>query len=354
MTPLLLTPGPLTTSEATRRALLDDHGSRDPAFVARFPGRAGAPRRAPGHHGAFTCVPMQGSGTFAVEAMIGTLTPPGGGVLVCVNGAYGARAAEIAERAGRAVTRLTFAETEPVSPARLAAALAADPSLQHVVLIHSETTTGLVNPVEAVADVVLAAGRRLLIDAMSSFGALPLSWPRADRRRRLLGEQVPGGCPRPRLCAHPRSRRLAPCAGRCHSVSLDLHAQWRRLEQDGQLRFTPPTQVIAALDVALAPTRRGGRRRRSRRALRREPRPADPGPYAAWACAPCCPRPTKARSSSPCVPRAPRLPLWAPLRRPRRAGLPHLPRQAHRRGHLPRGLHRPGLPRRHPAVSRAP
>jgi 2-aminoethylphosphonate-pyruvate transaminase len=250
MTPLLLTPGPLTTSEATRRALLDDHGSRDPAFVERF--RAVRERLVAllDTSGAFTCVPMQGSGTFAVEAMIGTLTPPGGGVLVCVNGAYGERAAEIAERAGRRVTRLTFAETEPVSAARLAEALAANPTIGHVVLIHSETTTGLVNPVEAVADVVLAAGRRLLIDAMSSFGALPLSGRApidavASSANKCL-EGVPG-----LGFVLTRVEALAPCAGRCHSVALDLHAQWRRLEQDGQLRFTPPTQVIAALDAAL-------------------------------------------------------------------------------------------------------
>lgn len=250
MTPLLLTPGPLTTSEATRRALLDDHGSRDPAFVARLQSVRERLTALLDARGAFTCVPMQGSGTFAVEAMIGTLTPPGGGVLVCVNGAYGERAAELAERAGRRVTRLGFGETEPVSPARLAAALAADPTLQHVVLIHSETTTGLVNPVEAVADVVHAAGRRLLIDAMSSFGALPLTGRApidgvAASANKCL-EGVPG-----LAFVIARVEALAPCAGRCHSVSLDLHAQWRRLEQDGQLRFTPPTHVIAALDAAL-------------------------------------------------------------------------------------------------------
>lgn len=248
--PLLLTPGPLTTSAATRRALLDDHGSRDPAFVAMV---AGVRRRLvellePGD--TFTCVPIQGSGTFAVEAMIGTFVPREGALLVCVNGAYGDRIATMAARVGRRVVRLDHAETEPVNPERVAAALAADATITHVAVVYCETTTGLLNPLDAVAAVVEAHGRRLLVDAMSAFGALPMRGAApidavAASANKCL-EGVPGlGFVLARRAA------LAVTAGNAHSLSLDLYDQGKRLDADGQFRFTPPTHVIAALAAAL-------------------------------------------------------------------------------------------------------
>ncbi len=249
--PLLLTPGPLTTSDATRRALLHDYGSRDPAFgalIARVRARVAALLDPTG---AFTCVPMQGSGTFAVEAMLGTFVPREGGLLVAVNGAYGDRIATLATRIGRRVVRVEHTEVQPVDPGRIAEALAADPGLSHVAMVYCETTTGLLNPVDTVADVVARAGRRLLVDAMSAFGALPLEGREpidavAASSNKCL-EGVPG-----LGFVLARSAALAGCAGRAHSVSLDLHDQWVRLEKDGQFRFTPPTHVLAGLDAALS------------------------------------------------------------------------------------------------------
>ncbi len=249
--PLLLTPGPITTSAATKAAMLRDWGSRDHDFIGltarvreRITALAGA---AAGH----TCVPLQGSGTFAVEAMIGTLVPAGGKLLVLVNGAYGRRMAAICERIGRAHTELVAPEDSALEAAAVEAALAADGAISHVAVVHCETTSGLLNPVAEIAGVVAGRGRRLLIDAMSAFGALeldarqvPFEALAASANKCLEG--VPG-------VAFVIAERAAleAAAGNAPSLSLDLHAQWRGLEANGQWRFTPPTHVLAALDEAL-------------------------------------------------------------------------------------------------------
>lgn len=246
---LLLTPGPLTTAASTRAALTDDWGSRDPRFVALVARVLGGIRALVGDDGTWSCVPMQGSGTFAVEAMLTSLTPRDAKILVVDNGAYGARMAAMCRYSARAHTVLRFAQDTPADPAAVDAALAADPAATHVAMVYSETTSGLVNPLDAVADVVAARGRRLLVDAMSAFGALPLGSARFDAIAASANkclEGVPG-------LAFVVARRdvLAASEGNAGSLALDLYDQWRRLEADGQFRFTPPTHVLAALDEAL-------------------------------------------------------------------------------------------------------
>ncbi len=249
--PILLTPGPLTTSAETKRAMLRDWGSRDPAFIelnrrvcARLLALAGA-------DGSHVCVPVQGSGTFAVEATLGTLVPPDGKVLVLVNGAYGRRMARICAIHGRACVTLETPEDVPNDPAALDRALAGDAEISHVAAAHCETTSGILNPIAEIAAVTAARGRGLLIDAMSSFGALALD-ARELRFDALIAsankclEGVPGvGFA---LC---REAALAKCESHAPSLSLDLHDQWVAMEANGQWRFTPPTHVIAALDQAL-------------------------------------------------------------------------------------------------------
>ena len=250
MRTILLTPGPLTTSDATRAAMSRDWGSRDPAFIrmsAAVRARLGALVHAGTEH---AVVPLQGAGTAAVEAAIGTLVPRDGRLLVLANGAYGRRAAEIAARMGRAVTVLEQDEDRVFAPDAVDAALA-DPRITDVLLVHLETTSGLLNPLEPIAAVVAAAGRRLLLDAMSSFGAVPI-----DLRRVRCGavmassnkclEGVPG-----MAFVIAEAGHLAAMAGNSPSVTLDLHAQWRGFERNEQWRFTPPTHVVAALSAAL-------------------------------------------------------------------------------------------------------
>lgn len=272
--PLLLTPGPLTTSRTTREAMLRDWGSRDDAFLAMT---ARVRRRLvdlAGGEGTHEAVLLQGSGTFAVEAMIGTLVPRDGTLLVLHNGAYGARIVEIARTVGRAVVALETPEDAPADPRAVAAALAADPSVTHVALVHCETTSGLLNPLAEVAAVVASAGRRLLVDGMSAFGALPCD----AREVRFDGlaasankclEGVPG-----MAFVICRRAALAAAAGNAHSLALDLHGQWAYMEKTGQWRFTPPTHAVAALDRALAEhaaegglTGRAARYRRNRQVL---------------------------------------------------------------------------------------
>ena len=249
--PILLTPGPLTTRIETRRAMLRDWGSRDPAFIALTAELRERLLRLAGGHGTHVAVPIQGSGTFVVEAAIATLIGPGDKLLVLVNGAYGERMVTIARRMGRAVEAMQWPEDRPVEASRVAEALRGDPTVTHVALVHCETTTGLLNPLAEVADAVARAGRHLILDAMSSFGAIgidlaavPVTAVLASANKCLEG--VPGVA-----FALIEKVALAAAAGVSPSVSLDLHAQWRGFEKDGQWRFTPPVQVAAALVEAL-------------------------------------------------------------------------------------------------------
>jgi 2-aminoethylphosphonate-pyruvate transaminase len=247
----LLTPGPLTTSAAVKQAMLHDWGSRDEAFISmttRVRHRLVALANAEATH---VCVPVPGSGTFAIEAVIGTLVPRDGKLLVLVNGAYGKRMVRIAKVMRRLVVAVETAEDAPVSPADLQSLLESDPLVTHVAVVHCETTSGILNPIEEVAEVCAVQARPLIIDAMSTFGALPLdarSLPFeavvASASKCLEG--VPGiGFAIIRRDALERSR------GNAHSLSLDLEEQWQGFVANGQWRFTPPTHVLAALDRAL-------------------------------------------------------------------------------------------------------
>jgi 2-aminoethylphosphonate-pyruvate transaminase len=249
--PILLTPGPLTTSATVKQAMLRDWGSRDAAFIAlnqRIRERLLALAQAADSH---VCVPVQGSGTFAVEATIGTLVPRDGRLLVLVNGAYGRRMVRIAEVAGRSVTSLNWSEDEVVDAQALDRALVAEPAISHVAVVHCETTSGILNPLQDVADVCARHQRPLLIDAMSSFGALPID-VRATPFVAVMAsankclEGVPGVG-----FALIRREALTAAKGNAPSLSLDLYDQWQGLEANGQWRFTPPTHVLAAFDQAL-------------------------------------------------------------------------------------------------------
>ena len=149
--PYLLTPGPLTTSATVKAAMLHDWGSRDPRFIEM--NRAVRDRLAQiaGAADSHVCVPVQGSGTFAIEATVATVVPRGGRLLVLVNGAYGRRIADIAAVIGRAHDVLEWPEDRPVEASAVADRLDADPAVTHVAVVHCETTTGILNPLADVA-----------------------------------------------------------------------------------------------------------------------------------------------------------------------------------------------------------
>ncbi len=250
--PYLLTPGPLTTSLAVKRAMLRDWGSWDDDFRAMTKTLRAKLITMMGPGGeAFDCVPMQGSGTFAVESALGTLIPREAKTLVLANGAYGMRAALTLKYLGREHVVLDKGDYLPPRGAEVAAILAADPAISHVVAVHCETSSGILNPLAEISDAVEAAGRKLLVDAMSSFGAIPVE-PAQMRYEALVSsankciEGVPGfGF----LLA--RKKALEAAKGTAQSLSLDAHAQWQTMNATGQWRFTPPTHTVAAFLEAL-------------------------------------------------------------------------------------------------------
>ena len=249
----LFTPGPLTTSLPVKMAMLRDLGSRDTEFidtVSRVRETllqiAGVSREE-----GFEAVLMQGSGTFGIEAVIGGSVPPHGKLLVAVNGAYGERMVQIAERLGIETVVVRGPETEPIDPKAIDKELANDHAVTNVAVVHCETTTGLINPVEQVGQVARRHGNRFILDSMSAFGAVPIHLEACavdylvSSSNKCI-EGVPGFSFT--IC---RRSALNSSAGWARSLSLDLHAQWKGLEKNGQFRFTPPTHAILAFDQAL-------------------------------------------------------------------------------------------------------
>ncbi len=249
--PILLTPGPLTTSAETKLAMLSDWGSWDSAFnelTASVCRDLAAFVNAQDDH---VCVPLQGSGTFSVEAALGTLVPKGGKVLVPDNGSYCKRIVRILSYLGREAVVLPHAEDEPADPARIDAALTADTSISHVAQVHCETGTGILNPLPEIAAIVANHGRGLIVDAMSSYGAIPID-ARTIRFDALIAasgkclEGVPG-----MGFVIARRTTLQGSAGNSCSLAMDLLDQWQYMQKTGQWRFTPPTHVVAALRAAI-------------------------------------------------------------------------------------------------------
>ena len=256
--PVLLTPGPLTTSADTKAAMLSDWGSWDSAFnemtasvckdlVAIIDGQD-----------SHVCVPLQGSGTFSVEAALGTLVPKGAKVLVPDNGSYCKRIVRILGYLGREAVVLEHGEQEPASVARIDAALAADAAITHVAQVHCETGTGILNPLSEIAATVARRGRRLIIDAMSSYGAIPIDARKIPFDALIAAsgkclEGVPG-----MGFVIARRAALEAAGGNSHSLALDLLDQWQYMQKTGQWRYTPPTHVMAALRVAIDQYQRQG------------------------------------------------------------------------------------------------
>jgi 2-aminoethylphosphonate-pyruvate transaminase len=250
--PYLLTPGPLTTAYEVKQAMLKDWGSWDDDFRAMtrdMRRRLLALLGEGSDH--YDCVPMQGSGSFCVEAMLGTFVPRDGKVLVLANGAYGLRAASTMDYLGRAKVLLDKGDYLPPRGDEVARILADDPSITHVLAIHCETSSGILNPIEEISEATYAAGRKLLIDSMSAFGAVPLE-PSKIRFEAFVSsankciEGVPGFG-----FVIAKKSLLESSKGNSHSLALDVHAQWANMEKTGQWRYTPPTHVVAAFIEAL-------------------------------------------------------------------------------------------------------
>jgi 2-aminoethylphosphonate-pyruvate transaminase len=249
--PILLTPGPLTTSLATKQAMLRDWGSWD----ASFNSITGSICKdvVDVIHGAEThvCVPLQGSGTFSVEAALGNIVPRDGKVLVPQNGAYCQRILKILEILGRAHVALDLPEDRIATGAMVEEALTRDRSITHVAQVHCETGTGILNPLPDIARACARLDRGLIVDAMSSFGAIDIDVSRypIDAVVAASGKCIEG-VPGMGFVLVKRSV-LEKCQGNSHSLAMDLHDQWTYMQKTTQWRFTPPTHVVAAFRVAL-------------------------------------------------------------------------------------------------------
>ena len=266
--PILFTPGPLTTSASVKAAMQRDLGSRDSQFIdvvagirAELLAIAGVSKES-----GYDAVLMQGSGTFAIESVLGSVIPPEGRLLVLANGAYGERILQIAERLKIAADIERWPENESPEPATVRRLLAGESPHTHVAIVHLETTTGILNPLDEIARIVRESGCQFVVDAMSSFGGVPLDLAAlqpdflVSSANKCL-EGVPGFS-----FVLARREALESTLGFAHSVSLDLLAQWHGLERDGQFRFTPPTHALLAFAQALQEHRtEGGVPARARR-----------------------------------------------------------------------------------------
>ncbi|RKR45739.1 2-aminoethylphosphonate--pyruvate transaminase [Paraburkholderia sp. BL17N1] len=250
--PYLLTPGPLTTAFSTKEAMLRDWGSWDGDFRAMTALlRSSLLEIAGDTAGEYDCVPLQGSGSYCVEAMLGSLIPRDGHALVLANGAYGKRIATTLGYLGRAFTLLDKGDYLPPRGAEVERMLDAEPRITHVVAVHCETSSGILNPLAEIAAATAKKGRKLLIDSMSAFGAVPLDVREIACEAFVSSankciEGVPGFG-----FVIARKGALQEAKGRSHSLALDVHDQWDVMNRTGQWRFTPPTHTVAAFIEAL-------------------------------------------------------------------------------------------------------
>lgn len=250
---LLFTPGPLSTSLTVKEAMLQDMGSRDHEFVnavKQIRSELLTLAHVTKEEG-YETVLVQGSGTFGVESVISSIVGKNDYLLILANGAYGERIAKMAAIHQLRHEVVRFAEDEVVTAAATAAFLTAHPEITHVACIHSETTTGLFNPIEEIGAVCRNFQKVFVVDAMSSFGGVEMDM-KAMQIDFLVSssnkciEGVPGFA-----FAICKKSELEKAKGQARSLSLDLYEQWAGLEGNGQFRFTPPTLSLMAFRQAM-------------------------------------------------------------------------------------------------------
>jgi 2-aminoethylphosphonate-pyruvate transaminase len=253
---LLLTPGPLTTTRTVREAMMHEFSTWDvdynrivQSIRERLVGLATCDLA---NLGTYTATLMPGSGTFVVESVIGSVIPPNGRLLVLNNGVYGARITTISRMLGLDTVELHQAEIESTDLGQVEQILANDPGITHVAMVHCETTTGMLNPVEAVGEIVRRHGRVFILDAMSSFGGIPMSMESTGAHYLISSaNKCIQGVPGFGFVVADRAT-LGGTEGWARSHSLDLLDQWREMEANGgKWRFTSPTHVVSAFSQAL-------------------------------------------------------------------------------------------------------
>lgn len=250
---LLLTPGPLSTSRAVREAMMRDWCTWDADYNELVQAiRQKLVHLATSEKAEYTSVLVQGSGTFCVEAVISSVIPADGKLLVLTNGAYGDRIVQMAQVHGIPTAILNYGEVTKATAEPLAGMLEKDPEITHVAVVHSETTTGMLNPIEDIGRIAKQYGKIYIVDAMSSFGGIPMDVAKlqidylvSSANKCIQG--VPGFG-----FVIAKTAELLPCKGRARTLSLDLYDQWAAMEQqNGKWRYTSPTHVVRAFYQAL-------------------------------------------------------------------------------------------------------
>ena len=251
---LLLTPGPLSTSETVRQAMLQDWCTWDKDYNEGIvtPLRHDLLAIAGLDESEYTTVLLQGSGTYCVEATIGAAVRPEDKLLILANGAYGKRMAQIADYYHINYVMVSLSETELVTGEVARRALEENPDVTHLSMVHSETTTGLLNRIEEVVDVIRGKGITFIVDAMSSFAGVPIDikglgidFLVSSANKCIQG--VPGFG----FIIAKKDKMLAT-KGNARSLSLDIYAQWETMEKGhGKWRFTSPTHVVRAFFQAM-------------------------------------------------------------------------------------------------------
>jgi 2-aminoethylphosphonate-pyruvate transaminase len=248
----LLTPGPLTTTNTVKEEMLFDRCTWDQDYKqitqkirTKLLEFAGATNEE------YTVVLMQGSGSFAVESVMTSTIADKDKALIITNGAYGERIVKMAAYIGINYREYSVAYNEYPNETDIRAILEEDQAITHLVMVHCETTTGMLNPIEMISTLSKEYGKTLIIDAMSSFGGVEMNVPElgidyliSSANKCIQG--VPGfGFVIAKL------EKLLTCEGNARSLSLDLFDQWKEMDKDGKWRYTSPTHVVAAFSKAI-------------------------------------------------------------------------------------------------------
>ncbi|MCL1695655.1 2-aminoethylphosphonate--pyruvate transaminase [Lysinibacillus sp. BPa_S21] len=248
----LLTPGPLTTTETVKQVMLKDRCTWDDDYkTVTQTIRKQLLELAQVKETDYTTVLMQGSGSFVVESVLTTAIGDEDKVLIITNGAYGERIVDMAKVLKLQHTVYSVPYHEQPSPLQVKTLLENDSTITHVAVVHCETTTGILNPISEIGDVVKGLNKTFIVDAMSSFGGVPMDvsvmgidYLISSANKCIQG--VPGFG-----FVIAKIEDLEKCKGQARSVALDLYNQWEVMEVDGKWRFTSPTHVVAAFAKAI-------------------------------------------------------------------------------------------------------
>jgi 2-aminoethylphosphonate-pyruvate transaminase len=271
--PLMLTPGPCSLSRTVKEAMLHDYASGEEVMVEKIKHCRSYLLDIVNGAGSHTAIPMVGSGTYATEAAIGTFVPKDGKLLIHTNGVYGDRIVDIAEALRLPFKSFRTAPYTLPTAKQFEQAIMADPAITHVMVVHCETSTGILNPIEAIAAVCKRLGKGLLIDAVASFGAFALDAKKLAYDAVVCsankGLQAPPGL----AFVVAKKAALEEAKGNAHSLTLDLWDQNQHMERTGMFRFTPATHLLLGMAEALREHRDEGglegRQDRFRRSWRR-------------------------------------------------------------------------------------